>query len=169
MVDDGIAYTMVEDENGRSVSYTKDGVFHEARYDFNTGVLSYDGKCIAIAQVETEFDPQLVNSGVAPFATKYTWKLYETKNGDITSDIIDAAGWVATLASFLGAPVSNPTLKTIAAKFAARYLPTVYYTHEKYYKDPVETSRPQTGSLYKFYSDSLHKDYLGTIDLRPSI
>lgn len=107
--------------------------------------------------------------GIAPFATKYTWKLYETKDGDITSDIIDAAGWVATLAAFLGAPVSSPTVKSLAAKFAAQYLPTVYYIQEKYYKGPVETSRPQTGSNYKFYSDSRHKNYLGSVDMRPSI
>lgn len=169
MVDDGIAYTMVEDENGRSVSYTKDGVFHEARYDFNTGVLSYDNKCIAVVQTETEVDPQMVGSGVAPFATKYTWKLYNTSYGDLKSDVETVDAWVSVISVLTGTYNVKSLVTDIAKSVVMNHLPTIYYVEKQYYKDLVETSRPQTAHCWDFYKDANHKQLIGTIDARPKV
>lgn len=160
MVSNGVKFTLVEDDEGRTVTYMEDGVVHKTRYEFATGALSVDGKCVSVVEAEVQEAP----GSIVPYGGRYTWKLYDTSESDLMSDVATVAGWTSALFALFG--VSIPDISNLAQAFSDSGLGIVYYIREKYYKDPVETSRPVTASLYKFYSDKNHKRYLGKADLR---
>lgn len=165
MVSNGIKFTLVEDDEGRTVTYMEDGVVHKTRYEFATGTVSIDGKCVFVTEPEDVNIPQVDNSMV-PFATSQ-WLLYETTNSSLMSDVGTAADWASLLFALFG--VSTPDISTIANTLAAAGYGVVYYCRKHYYKSPVETSRPVTASVYIFYADAAHNKHLASADLRPYI
>ena len=155
-----ITYTVYQSEQRRYVNYVENGKAHSVIYDFSSGCLTLDGTlvCSSITLEDMQLSP-----GVSTNAT-YTWKYYETTYGDLTSSVISVASWTALIVGLVG--VAVPVATEIAEKLFAKHIPTVYYKRLHYYKDPIITSRPETASVYMFYSDAEYDDYIGTIDMR---
>lgn len=169
-----IEFCFIEENGTRYVTYEEKGVSHVVSYNLTTGVLKQDDVVVSVVEPESA---ELIRisllgdrSVVAPCANR-NWKLYETSDGDITSDIITTAGWVATIGALIGGTFAltfQDAVEDMARNIAQKALPTVYYTHKRYYDANSTTSRPQTGSVYIFYSDYNMTKEIGKLDLRPS-
>lgn len=151
------------------VSYTEYDTFsghNVVKCDNVTGIITLNDRYVGRKPTNSLPENYTISSPLTLKANQ-VWKLYNTGAGDLTSDIIDAASWVAVLGAFLGGSVAKTTIKTIAQKAVAANLPTIYYKEEQYYLDPVTRSRPKTGNVYTFYkSPTLSGATLGKADCR---
>ena len=160
-----ITFSLQENDKARTVSYIKDGQRHVVVYDFASGTLKMDG--VTISQVpEVPINKTVIDSQnfVATPNTEFEWVHYDTKYGDVTTTVIDAAGWYAALLGLVG--VAVPPLIDFATNLAADHIPTVYYKKLMYYKSPVLTSRPQTSNMFEFYADPEYDEFLFAVDHR---
>lgn len=165
-----VEYLVYENEGVNYVQYTVNGRTRIASYDTISGNLCLDGQVLAIV-TPADSDPlQSIISqiGIVPYADEEEeWHLYDTKEGDITSDIMDVIDWTSLIISLVSGTFALPTLQEAAEEIAksivAMALPTVYYTRCYYYKTPIVSYRPETRSSWEFYSDPGRTNLIGTI------
>ena len=168
-----VLFSFSERNGVRYVSYVENGERHVASYNLTTGVLMHDNSILSVIEPTAELDVTGIDLESVFSIAARRWVEYDRDEGDITSDVISIAGWVATIGAFLGSGIVfnfQDAVEDLARSLVQLALPTVYYTQIMYYDANSTSSRPQTGSEYIFYSlpTRREEDEIGRLDLRIS-
>ena len=165
-----VDYLIYESGSVNYVQYTVNGCTRVASYNKINGDLCLDGQVLAVVSPidDASFHSIVSHIGIVPYADEEEeWHLYDTEDGDITSDILTIVDWTSLIIALVSGTFALPTIQEVAEDIAkdivALALPTVYYTRYYYYKTPIVSYRPEIRSSWEFFSDPARTKSIGTI------
>ena len=91
----------------------------------------------------------------------HEWVYFDSDEGSVSGYVLTTAAVVGAIAAILGISSSSAGILTLASLIIAGGLKKIWYTVDKYYKSPITTSRPILANVFRFYSDSGHRNQMG--------